>query len=150
MVLLEVIVSLVILGISVATLMRSFTISMTAIRKNDVTTQACLLAESLVQDFEINPPKTKTARGSFEEMGYPKFFWNMDIKEEEIKYRNLKTKSRVDNLKPLQKMHVTITYDDGRLKKFSPVDMEVYLMPIERFTFRSKFLNELFLEERRK
>jgi prepilin-type N-terminal cleavage/methylation domain-containing protein len=149
-VLLEVIVSLVIMGISVATLMRSFTVSMNAIRKNDVTTQACVLAESVLQDMEVNPPASKLTRGTFEEIGYPKYSWTIEMKDEEIRYRNLKTKSRVDDLKPLHYVHLTITYDDGQIHRFNPIDVEMYLMPIERYAFRSKFLNELFLEDAQK
>lgn len=56
-VLLEVLVSMVILGIAMATMMRSFTLSIAAIRNNDVTTQATVLAETLLQSLEAEPPK---------------------------------------------------------------------------------------------
>ena len=144
-VLLEVVVSLTILGIAVAALMRSFTISMHAIRKNDVTTQACMLAEGLLQSMEVSPPKEKVSRGTFEDVGFPKFSYEMEFKEEEIRYKRLKTKPK--NLKPLRWVSLRIVYDNGQQKAFSPVQLELYLPPIEHFEFDSKFLNELFYDE---
>lgn len=144
-VMMEVIVSLVILGISIATLMRSFTISMSAIRKNDITTQACVLAEGLMQEFELTPPTNPHMQGSFEEQGFPKYSWTMELEEENPDYRDVKVKKQ--DLKPLRHMHLTITYDDQRYRKFSPIQVDLYLPPVERFSWNSKFLNELFKEE---
>lgn len=145
-VLLEVIVSLVILGISVATLMRSFQLSLNAIRKNDVMTQACVLAEQRIQELESEAPKTSRSNGTFEEQGYPSFSWEAVVKDQDIKYRHLKLKNKVD-FKPVKHVTLKINYDDKRLRKFTPVEVDLYLMPIERFSYKTKWLNELFLEE---
>lgn len=146
--LLEVIVSVVILGISIATLMRSFTLSMNAIRRNDVTTQACVLAQSLLQKYEIEPFEGKVARGTFEEEGFPQYSYEAEFKEEEIRYKNLKTKSKIENLKPLYRIDLKITYDNKRQKSMTVLEMSLYQPPIERFDWKSKFSNELFKEER--
>lgn len=147
--LLEVLISLMILGISIATLMRSFTVSLRAISKNEVITRACGLAEGLVQDFELNPPTSKSSRGDFVEQGFPNYSWTADYEEEEIRYKNLKTKNKIreSDLKPLKHLTVKVTYDDGKHPAFSPVELDLYLPPIERFSFQSKWLNELFKEE---
>jgi type II secretory pathway pseudopilin PulG len=145
--LLEVIVSLVILGISVATLMRSFQLSLSAIRKNDVTTVACVLGDRLMQDFELNPPQSSVTSGDFSEDGYPNYSWTAKYKEEPIRYRGLKTKNKVDDLRGFKHVTVEIIYDDKRLRRYSPVQLDLYLPPIERFSPESKFRNELFLEE---
>lgn len=148
-VLLEVIVSLVILGISIATLMRSFQLSLAAIRKNDVVTLACVLAEQKLQELEVNPEKASSGSGTFEEQGYPNYSWDIKIQEEEIKYHGLKLKNKVTFL-PLKHVFVKISYDDKKIKAFSPLQIETYLMPIERFSYQAKFQNELFNEEGRR
>lgn len=149
-VLLEVVVSLVILGIAVATIMRSFTISMAAIRKNDIGVQGFILAESMLQSLEVNPPGKGRLTGSFEADGLPNYSWEMNAKEEEIKYKHLKTMSRIEGLKTLDHVNLTVTYDDHRNKVQTPVQVDLILPPIERFSYQSKFLNELFKDEDRK
>lgn len=146
-VLMEVIVSLVILGLAVAALMRSFTISITAIRKNEVVTQACVLAESVLQAIEVEPPTSKKSEGTFEEMGFPKYSWTLEYAEEEIRYKDLRNSAKDADLRPLRHVRLTITYDDGRLKRFNPVQVETFLLPFERFSQRSKQLNDLFMDE---
>jgi len=146
--LLEVIISLVILGISVATLMRSFTLSMNAIRRNDVTTQACVLAEGMLQDLELNPPAAKFTRGDFAEQGYPNYFWELSFEEEELRYRELRTKTKVKHLKPIRHATLTIYYQTETMRSpYQALEVHLYLPPIERFRFDSKFYNELFRQE---
>lgn len=148
-VLLEVIVSMVILGVSLATLMRSFTLSMNAIRRNDITTQGCVLCESLLQDLEVRPPSAKVTRGTFEDQGFPQFSYEVEYEEETIRYKGLKTTANVRDLKPLRLVRVTV-WHEGRFNR-EPVQVaqaHLYLAPIERFSYQSKFLNELFKEER--
>jgi type II secretion system protein I len=147
-ILLEVLVALVILGIAVGTIMRSFTLSMAAIRKNDVSTQAFVLAESMLQNLEVKPPSGKGKQsGSFEADGYPNYLWQVETKEEEIRYKHLKTASRIENLKTLNHVKLKLTYDDRTNKVQTPVDVDLILPPIERFSYQSKFLNELFKDE---
>ncbi|MGI8906439.1 MAG: hypothetical protein ACR2IE_08120 [Candidatus Sumerlaeaceae bacterium] len=149
-VLLEVVVSLVILGIGVATIMRSFTVSMAAIRRNDVSVQAFVLAESMLQTLEVTPPQKGRLTGSFEADGFSSYSWEMEAKEEEIKYKNLKTASRIEGLRPLNHVKLKVTYDDHRNQVQTPVEVDLIVPPIERFSYQSKFLNELFKEEERR
>ncbi len=146
-VLLEVLVSLVILGISVATIMRSFTISMSAIRKNDVSQQAFVLAESMLQNLEASPTEKGKLSGSFEADGFPHYFWELETAKEEIRYRSLKTTNRVENMRELSRVTLRVIYDDGRNKRQVPVQVDLILPPVERFSYESKFLNELFRDE---
>jgi general secretion pathway protein I len=145
-VLLEVIVSMVILGIAVTTLLRSFTMSLAALKRNQVLMQATVLADQLLQDMELDPPARSGAQGSFEEQGYPQYSWSLSYKEEEPRYRTATTKQKVD-IKPLRHATLRITFDDGHTKRFSPIETEVYLMPIERWNYQSKFYNQLFKDD---
>jgi hypothetical protein len=144
-VLLEVIVSMVIMGIALGTLMRSFTLSMKAIRKNDIITQGCVLAEGLLQDLEVNPPASKTLTGDFEDLGFPEFSYEVKYKEEDIRYRGLKATSEVKDLRPLRSVQLQVFHRADREHDAIAV-AEVYtlLAPIEHWSYESKFLNELF------
>jgi len=146
--LLEVIVSMVILGVAIATLLRSFTLSLSAIRKNDATTQATVLAENLLQTLEADPPTRRkdTLTGDFESMGYPEYGYKLEVTNEKIKYR-LKTNSRIDGLHDLKVARGTITYDDPRGDTKDVAEVYLVLSPIERFSFESKFRNELFTDD---
>ncbi|MBX7245888.1 MAG: type II secretion system GspH family protein [Candidatus Sumerlaeaceae bacterium] len=148
-ILLEVLISMVILGLSVATIMRSFTLSMSAVRRNDVTTRGCVLAQSLLQDLELNPPKSKSVHGDFSEQGFPAYSYDLKFDEEEIRYRGLKTKAKVTDLKPLKYGKVAVYYNDPRQERpVLVVETEFYIPTFERFEYRSKFLNELFRDEK--
>ncbi|MGC8740136.1 MAG: type IV pilus modification PilV family protein [Candidatus Sumerlaeaceae bacterium] len=148
--LLEVIVSLVILGIAVATIMRSFTVSMNAIRRIDITTQACVLAERFMQDLELEPGKARSGRGTFEEEGYPDFSWELTVQDEEVRYKNLQTKVKTRDLRSVRHALLIISYQNATMRSPTQVlELHLYLPPIERFRFDSKFYNELFREEER-
>jgi len=143
-VLLEVIVSMVILGIAMATMMRSFTLSIAAIRNNDRTTEATLLAETALQSLEQSPPTGKgKLHGSFEEMGYPNYSYDVETETQKLKYR-LKTKAKIENLRDLKICKLSISYEDPQGKVSHPVSAYLVVPPLERFSFESKFRNELF------
>ena len=147
--LLEIIVSMVILGVSLATLLRSFTLSMNAVRRNDITTRGCILAETLLQELEVNPPTDKRSSGDFEAAGFPDYSFETEFEEEELRYRSVKTGVKVDNLKPLKLVKVTVFYK-GRteLERLVAAETYLYLPPIERWETNSKFMNELFRDEK--
>lgn len=145
-VLLEVIVAMVIMGIAMATMMRSFTLSLAAIRKNDVTTEATILAETALQALEAEPPRDGRSHGSFADDGFPRYGFDVVSDTEKLKYR-LKTKTRVNNLRDLKHVKLSVTYDDPRGKVTKPVEAYLVLAPLERFSYESKLKNELFSEE---
>lgn len=145
-VLLEVIVSMVILGIAMATMMRSFTLSISAIRNNDVTTQATVLAETALQTIEAEPPEKGKTHGDFELEGKPNFGFELDTTEEKLKYR-IKTQSRPENLRSLKICRLQITHLDSHDRLTNPVEAYLVIPPLERFSYESKLRNELFTEE---
>lgn len=143
-VLLEVIVAMVILGISLATIMRSFTLSLEAIRNNDATTQATVLAEMAFQSLEAEPPTRKgRITGDFSVDGFPEYGYEVQTDIEKLKYR-LKTRTRVDNLRELRICRLSILHErpNGRVR--TPLEGYLILPPLERFSYESKFRNELF------
>lgn len=145
-VLLEVIVAMVILGIAMATMMRSFTLSIAAIRNNDVTTQATVLAETALQNIEAEPPEKGKTHGDFELDGKPNFGFELDTTEEKLKYR-IKTQSRPENLRSLKICRLQITHLDSHDRLTNPVEAYLIIPPLERFGYESKLRNELFTAE---
>ena len=99
-----------------------------------------------VQDLELAPPERSGADGTFEEQGHPQFSWSVRYTEEEPRYRSATTKNKVD-LRPIRHATVKVYHDDGRRKRWAPVTVDVHLMPLERWSYQSKFFNELFREE---
>jgi type II secretion system protein I len=145
--LLEVLVSLVILGIAVAAVMQSMTLSINAIRRNDLTTQACMLAETLIQDLNVQPPTTRFINGSFEAMGQPQFSYEVETKEEEPNSRDLGAKGRVDGLRPLVICRLKLRHTDRNGRSSQVLDSSFLLMPVERFSPDAKLWNGIFLDE---
>lgn len=145
--LLEVLVSLVILGLSVAAIMQSFTMSVSAIRRNEVTTRACMLAETLVQDLNVQPPTTRFINGNFEAMGHPEFSYQVETTEEEVSSRELGARTRLEGLRPWVVCRLKMRHTDQRGRTNEILDTTFLLMPLERFSADAKLWNGLFLDE---
>jgi hypothetical protein len=159
-ILLEVIVSMVILGVAIAALLRSFTVSLASAKRAQIITIACLLAQQVLDEFEVVPPQDSHAEGNFlpdEPGGYQGegsparsssmlkyFYFTVDVEEEEVDYPDMTLEGELEEFENLTKMAVAIIYDDGRLKRFTPVKVETYLTSTEKFTFSSKNDNKLF------
>jgi prepilin-type N-terminal cleavage/methylation domain-containing protein len=145
--LLEVLVSLVILGISVAAVMQSFTVSMKAIRRNDEVTKACMLAETLIQDLNVQPPTSRFINGNFESMGHPEFSYEVETREEEPSPRDLGAKGQLEGLRPLVICRLKMRHTDRQSRTRLVLDTSFLLMPIERFSADAKLWNGIFLDE---
>lgn len=146
-VLLEVVVSLVILGLAVAAVMQSFTISVQAIRRNDIVTKGCMLAETLIQDLNVQPPSTRFINGNFEAMGHKEFTYEVETTEEEPNPRDLGSKSRVEGLRSTVICRLKLRYTDGRGRVSNVLDTSFLLMPTERYSPDAKLWNGIFLDE---
>ena len=159
-VLLEVILSVVILGVAVAAILRSFTVSLATARKAQIVTTSCLLAQQVLEEYEVVPPQENHVEGAFgaiEEDAYnsdgtvnelpskyKNYYWVVDVEEEELDYPDVSFEGEREEFENLTKLSVTIVYDDGRLKRFTPVRMETYLTNTEKFTYTSKKDNMLY------
>lgn len=159
-ILLEVILSMMILGIAIAALMRSFTTSLATVRKAQILTTSCLLAQQILEEYEVIPPQEDHMEGNFsspaEDQGYYKsdekptsdpykyYYWIVDVEDVEVDYPDFSLKGDSDELENLTRISVTILYDDGRLKQFTPVRVETYLTTVEKFTYNSKKENKLY------
>ncbi|MBN1902081.1 type II secretion system protein [Candidatus Sumerlaeota bacterium] len=158
-ILLEVILSMMILGIAIAALMRSFTTSLATVRKAQIVTTASLLAQQILEEYEVIPPQGDHAEGDFSsslEDGdftndaqtgsdpYKYYYWVVDLEEIEVDYPDFSLKGESDEMENLTKITVSIIYNDGRLKQFTPIRVETYLTTSEKFTYDSKRENKLY------
>lgn len=146
-ILLEVIVSLIILSVTIGTIMRSFTLSLKTIRKAEVVNVGSFLAEELLEEYEVYPPKLGKSGESFEQKGakYVKYHYETELKVEDVDYDGFKLESdNIKNLEQLYRLTIDIIYDDSIYGPTQTAHLETYLLGIERFTAASKKENALF------
>ncbi len=142
-ILLEVIVSLVILSLTIATFMRSFAVSLGSIKKAEIVTQATFLANRLLDEYEIEPPELDESEGDFGEK-YPFFQWTTSVEDIEVEYKDIPLEDVVDDFEILTKITISIYYDDGRLRTFRACKVATYLTGLEKFTHESRKQNRLY------
>lgn|GEM_PF-570037 len=158
-VLLEVILSVLILGIAIGAFMRSFTVSLATARRAQIITTASLLAQQVMEEYEVIPPEGNHEEGTFvgdensysendmpdaEARQYKNYYWSVDVEEVPVEYQDLTFDGDLGDFENLTKVSVTIIYDDKHLKRFTPIRAVTYLTNAEKFTYTSKMENRLY------
>lgn len=147
-VLLEVLVALVILGITLTALLRGFMVGMNAMRELKIMNTASQLAESLLDDFELEPPRDGKGEGRFADdprfgEEFANYTWEYSVEEDDIRYRDTPRGTRQEQ-EPIRTLELTIRYDDGVHRQFVPIRLTTYLMETQLFTDRALQANQLF------
>ncbi|MDK2971031.1 MAG: hypothetical protein PWP23_786 [Candidatus Sumerlaeota bacterium] len=147
-VLLEVMVALVILSVVLTTLLRGFVIAMSAIRENRVVETATLLAESLLEDYELEPPMEGSKEGTFEEderfgEAFAAYTWERRVEEIDVDYDEIPRDPLMEP-EPLYELTLSIRYDDGRHRPFRPFEITTYLMDSQLYSDEALQENQLF------
>lgn len=132
-VLLEVIVSLMILGIALSAVMRSFTQSLKAVRLMEVKTQAQFFAMQLIHQFEVDAPFAGKHVGGFGN-DYKEYSFKVDVRYVAPKYPHLEGVKDVDRYFPIREMTIEIDYDDGVRPAFVPLTMETAIVGFEKMS----------------
>jgi type II secretion system protein I len=135
-VLLEVILSLAILGVAVAALMRSYAQSLNTARRMQVHTQALFLAQQLLDEFEIYTPLQGKHEGGFGD-AYRAFSYTVNMEYEEPSYRRVKDDD-IGQYFSLRHYVLKIHYDDGIRPPSTPVSLETAVINFEKFSLRTK------------
>jgi type II secretory pathway pseudopilin PulG len=148
-ILLEVTVALVILGITAAVSLRSFVLSMHATRELEIAMRASLLAQSMLETFDLVPPPEGRAQGAFGEdpaygAPYRYYFWKTETEELEIDYDDVSLEGLKREMVPLVQVHLEIYYDDGRNRVFRPIDLQTYVMGFDAWSEQSRRENQYF------
>lgn len=148
-VLLEVTLAVVILGVAAAVFMRSFVQSMAATRRIEITMKATFLARALLESYDLFPPEEGKSEGRFADHpmfgpDYKEYSWVVEREDEEIVYDSLVTEGLRRKLVPYQRVHLEIVYDNGRDRRFVPVEIDTALMGFDPFSANTRQNTQLF------
>lgn len=139
--------------------LRSFTVSLNTARKAQIITTATLLAQQVLEEYEVIPPQGNHEEGSFvgnqedydednspniEKAQYKNYYWTVDMEEVRVEYPDASFEGDTKDFENLTKMTVTIIYDDKKLRQFTPIKVVTYLTNAEKFTNNSKKENKLY------
>jgi len=143
-VLLEILVSMVILGIALAAVLRCYTNGLRALSHDRTVTQAVLLTQGLLEDFEIAVTEDDHVEGDFGS-DFPHFSFVADFETVEIEYEDIDLGFDRRQLEPLRKVVVRIYHQPpNAIEAVRVLRVETYLTGIEKYAQRTKFLNALY------
>lgn len=142
-VLLEVVVCLIILSVAISAFLRSFSVSIKTIRNAEIVTQASVLAQQLMDEFEIVPPLEALTENEFGEE-HPNFYYVVESEILEPDYEGLALEEDIEEFQTLQQVSISIYYDDGQTRKFRPIKLTCYLTGLEKFSYACKRENQLY------
>ena len=108
--LLEVMVAIAILAISLTALFGSQAQSLSLADETQFNIQAAALAKAKLSEYESGLATPENADGDFGE-NFPGYAWKVEVQEADLQI----LASLADLEKPLQRVDLTVTRDDGRL-----------------------------------
>ena len=136
-VLMEVIVSLTILGFAAAVCMRSFTQSIAASRIMEVQTQAQFFAQQLMHEFEIKPPDPGKKEGGFGD-DYKNYSFFVEVSLVDPRYRRQDRNDGIEQFFALREVDLEIRYDDGVHKPMVPIKLSTAIVGFEKYSHATK------------
>ncbi|MCX8037806.1 MAG: hypothetical protein N3D11_12315 [Candidatus Sumerlaeia bacterium] len=143
-VLLEIILATLLLGTALTAMLRCFTSGLNAISRDRRVTQATLLAQGLLDDFEIEAPETDHVEGNFGP-DFPGFTYTADFTSVEIKYRSLELRLARKEFEPLRQVEIAVFYTAPSTGKVSQVlRVTTFLTGIEKYSARTKSWTGMF------
>lgn len=149
-VLLEVLVSLAILGVTLAMVLRSLSTSMKASRQSYHMTVATLLARNLIDGWEVEPPEMGTSSDDFGEE-YPGFFYVVEYQKVEMDYPDVSRLEEVARLAYLREISLDVYYasaaDRRKGERQRILHVDTALTASERFTKESRLNNEVGFDD---
>jgi len=148
-ILLEVMVAVVILGIAAAVSMRSVMLSMHATRELEISMRASLLAQAMMESWDLAPPVEGKTDGSFgEDPNYGKeyafYFYKMEVEEKKVEYDDVSEEGTKREFVPLKKVHLEIIYDDQKNRQYRPLDIYTSVLGLDPVSPQSRQANQLF------
>jgi len=142
--LLEVIISLIIISVAITSVLRCFSVAMRGTRNAEIATTASLLANQLMQEFEILLPENDQAEGDFSEDGFPNYYWQASVEEIVLDYPDMTLEANIDDFKTLYELTIDVFYDDQRRRTYRACHLVTYVTGLEKFTHVSKQENRLY------
>ena len=144
-ILLEVLVSLAIMGIALSMVLRQMTTSMKAIRRTEQVTMATMLARRLVEEWEMTPPEKGESEGDFGE-DYPGYTYRAEYRVEPVDYENVPKFEEIGHLVYMRNVSVSVFYTPPRSEEAEAkriLRFETALTSSERFTAMARVSNKI-------
>jgi hypothetical protein len=134
---------MIILGVAISAIMRSFTVSLASIRKSEAITTGIFLAQQLLEQYEIELPEESSIEGNFGD-NYPHFRYITHFEEIDINYKDVALESLVEDFVRPTQVTIDVYYDDERMKRFRAVQLVTYVTGVEKFDYKSKMLQKRY------
>lgn len=145
-VLLEVLVSLAIMGVALSMVLRSFSLSMKASSQAKRTTIGVMLARSLIEEWEIVPPREGFTSGDFGEK-YPGYFYQCELQNLALDYPDASLHEETNALAQLPRVSLTVFFaterERDRGERAQVIHLESALTGAERFNAMARVRNEI-------
>ena len=138
-VMMEVLVTLVILGVALTAFLKSFSQSLSAAKTLEIQTQAIFFAKQLMDEFEISPPDYGSHEGGFGD-DYAAYTWKLELElADEPNYRDVGSADNyVDQYFTMRIYHLEIHYDDGQNRVLKAFETDSAIIAFEKFSRDSK------------
>jgi len=146
-VLLEVTLSLVILSVTMTAVLRGFMLALDGARENAIIMKSSLLAQTLMEDYEIEPPDLGRENGAFEDdkrfgEEFENYFWERDVEEIDLRYDGFPRDPFAEEL-PLYELTLRVIYEDDRYR-YVPFEVTTFLVEPTLFGPDAIQQNQLF------
>lgn len=148
-VLLEVLVSIVIVGVAMVAMMRGFILSLDTLKKVRMNEQAIYLAKSLLDDLMIEPPDARNYEGEFSDdirfgEDFEGWFWEIDVTSEEPRYQERPSGRLPQKLEQIYSAEVRVIHEDQNGDRRTYLTLQTLLMEPDIFSMQSIQANQLF------
>ena len=159
-ILLEVLISVVIIGVSVVALMKGLLISMDTLRKVRMNETAIYLARSVMDDFQIEPPADGDYEGHFADddrygEAFNGWYWELQVEADEPDYDKAPRGRMLSGIELLYYTRLIISYDPEAENTTSRrrsrgadrlvyIDIQTILMEPDVFSLQAIERNQLF------
>lgn len=142
--LVEVVIALMILGISISVILGAFTQSIKSAKRNKIRIMAVTLAEKKLQEFELNNEiiKDDEYEGDFG-ADYENYSWEANLDTEDVEYKNTTKDIDEEKYTQIRALNLKIFYADENYN-FTALSIDTYLLGTEKFTFESKDFGQIF------
>lgn len=148
-VLLEVLVSIVIVGVAMVAMMRGFVVSLDTLKKVRMNEQAIYLAKSLMDDLMIEPPDARKYSGVFSEDirfgdAFEGWQWEIDVTSDAPRYKERPSGRLPQELEEVYFAEVRVFFVDRNRDRQTYVTLLTILMDPDIFSMQAIQANQLF------
>ncbi len=147
-ILLEVLVSLVLVGVSMTALMRGFVVSLDTVKKVRMNEVALFLAEAISNDMILEPPPEGRFEGRFERdprfgESFEGWSWRLVVDAQEPRYRERPRGLPFRRLEHEYHARLEIRYED-EFERTTYIQLDTILMDPDVFSAQALQQNQLF------